>query len=332
MKKPLNVVIVGATGNVGRAIVRILEERQFPIQSIRGIASDTSIGKKISFGMKKEIAAESLNSFDFSKVDIVFMCAGSKISKEYSKKISDLGVRVIDKSCYSRMDNNVPLIVPEVNLSSLDTNKHTIVASPNCIAIPLTVALKPLDNAAKIKRVVISTYQSVSGKGKKAMDELYAQTKAKYTFKDHPPKIFEKNIAFNIIPKIGDLNNNGISDEEEKIAEEFSKIMERNITISVTCVRIPTFIGHAMSVNVEFESNISAQESLEILQESEGVIIAEGNNGITPIEAAGENAVFISRIRNDTSKKNCINLWIVTDNLLKGAALNAVQIAEHMLT
>ena len=332
MKKPLNVAIVGATGNVGRAIIKILEERNFPIRNIHAIASDTSIGKKVSFGMVREIVVEGLNNFDFSKVDMVFMCAGSKISKEYSKKISDLGVRVIDKSSYNRMDSNVPLIVPEVNLNSLDANKHKIVASPNCIATPLAVALNPLDNAVKIKRLVIATYQSVSGKGKKAMDELYGQTKAKYTFKEYPPKIFEKNIAFNIIPKIGDLNDNGISEEEEKIEEEFSKIMGRNIPISVTCVRIPTFIGHAISVNIEFEASISAQEAIEILEEADGVVIAEGNNGITPIEAAGEDAVFISRIRNDISRRNCLNLWTVTDNLLKGAALNAVQIAEHMLT
>ena len=332
MNKPLNVAIVGATGNVGRAVIRVLEERNFPIKNIYAIASDTSIGKKLSFGMKKEIVSESLKNFDFSKVDMVFMCAGSKISKGYSKKISDLGVRIIDKSSYNRMDKNVPLIVPEVNADSWDKNKHKIVASPNCIAIPLSVLLKPLDNAAKIKRVVISTYQSVSGMGKKAMDELFEQTKAKYTLKSHPPKIFEKNIAFNIIPKIGDINDNGIASEEEKVAEEFSKIMGRYIPLSVTCVRVPTFIGHAISINLEFESNMSSQEAIEILEEADGVLMGGGDHGITPIETVGEDAVFISRIRNDASRKHCINLWVVVDNLLKGAALNAVQIAEHMLT
>lgn len=327
--KKYNIAVVGATGNVGRSLIKILDERNFPIDNIYAVASERSVGKKISFGEKSEILVSKLDGFDFKHIDMVFMCAGSDISQKYCEKIKKSGCLIVDKSSYYRMNPNIPLIVPEANSHLLkNITPPSIISNPNCCVIPIVVALKPLDNAAKIKRIIASTYQSVSGAGKKAMDELYDQTKAKYSFMDIKSKYFEKQIAFNLIPKIGDFDEDGNSSEETKIIQEFSKIMQRNIKMSITCVRIPVFIGHSISLNVEFESNLSKLEVEELLSEYDNIGLIRDNNIITPIDTVGEDNVFVSRVREDKSKPNTINLWIGSDNLLKGAALNSVQIVE----
>ena len=308
--KKYNVAVIGATGNVGREILNSLSQRSFPINKIFAAASLDSLGKSVSFG-DNTIKVCQISDLDFSDLDFAFFCAGSKVSKQYAKIAASKGCTVIDKSSFFRLENDVPLVVPEANISVLKNFKAGgIIASPNCCAIPLAVALKPLDNAAKIKRVVVSTYQSVSGAGKEAMDELYLQTKAKFIFENIPPKVFPTQIAFNLLPHIGDFREDGITDEEYKIEYELKKIIGRDIKISVTCVRVPVFVSHSMSVNVEFENEIKYA---------------------TPVDVVEEDGVYISRIRDDNSCKNTINMWITTDNLRKGAALNAVQIAEELI-
>lgn len=332
MQKKYNIAVVGASGNTGRETLNILAERNFPINQIYAIASRESLGMKISFGEDKTVKAQSLDDFDFSKVDIVFGCAGSAISKQFADKAVAAGAIVIDKTSLFRMDAEVPLIIPEVNGHKI--GKAKIIANPNCVAIPICMALKPLDNAAKIKKVVVSTYQSTSGAGKKAMDELYEQTKGKYLYQDSTSKIFERQIAFNVIPKIGDFEDDGYTDEEIKITREVAKIMGDHVRLTATSVRVPVFVGHAISLNVKFDGEMTAQEAYEILAESDGltVLSQEGDEKyVTPVEIVGEDSVFISRIRNDNTTKNAINMWIVCDNLRKGAALNAVQIAEDLL-
>jgi aspartate-semialdehyde dehydrogenase len=327
-----NVAIVGATGNVGRATIKVLEERNFPIKNLYGLASQKSIGKKISFGETKEISVLDLETFDFKDIDIVFMCAGSEISKKYHGKIIESQAIIIDKSSYFRMREDVPLIVPEANSYLLkNISGPKLICNPNCCVIPMVVALKPLDNIVKIKRIVASTYQSVSGAGKGATDELYNQTKGKYSFQEIPGKYLDKQIAFNIIPQIGPILDDGRSGEEIKIEQEFSKIMERKIPMSVTCVRVPVFVGHSISLNVEFESSLTKEEAEELLEENDSVAIIRQHNSITPIEVVGDDSVYISRIREDSSRENSLNLWISCDNLLKGAALNSVQIVENIL-
>ncbi|GAA5252785.1 aspartate-semialdehyde dehydrogenase [Candidatus Rickettsia kedanie] len=334
MIKKYNIAVIGATGNVGRETLNILAERNCPINKIHAIASDNSIGREISYGAKI-LQISSLTNLNFDDIDIAFFCAGSEVSKEFIPKATASNCVVIDKSSLFRIDDQVPLIVPEVNLSTLkDFTAKNIIANPNCIAIPLAVALKPLDNEIKIKRVVISTYQSVSGAGKAGMDELYEQTKSKYVFGENDPKKFPKQIAFNLFPHIGDLNKDGCTSEEAKIAFELNKIMGNHFKASVTSVRVPVFIGHAISVNIEFNNKMDANIAEEILQEADGIVTISNNNDlayISPVEVVGEDAVYVSRIRNDVSKPNTINLWITCDNLRKGAALNSVQIAEELI-
>jgi len=334
MIKKYNIAVIGATGNVGREIIAILHERSFPIGKIYGVASTRSSGKEVSFG-DSTVKMSVINDVDFSKVDIAFFAAGSAISKEYATKAVELGCIVIDKSSHFRLDEDVPLIVPEANLASLkDYTMRNIIANPNCCVIPIATALKPLDNIAKIKRMVISTYQSTSGVGKDAMDELYNQTKAKYVFSTISPKVFPRQIAFNIFPHCGTFNEDGSTTEESKISLELEKIIGSHAKSSVTCVRVPVFVSHSISVNVEFSNEIDATEAEEILRESDSIAVISHLNKMqyaSPIDAVGDDVVYVSRIRNDYSKKNTINLWITADNLRKGAALNGVQIAEELI-
>jgi aspartate-semialdehyde dehydrogenase len=332
MSKKFNIAVVGATGNVGRKVISSLAERNFPINKIYALASNASRGKKVSFGEDEILTVESLENFDFKNIDIVFSCVDGKIVKNFYQKAISQGCIIIDKSSLFRLDKDVPLIVPEVNEHLIATlPSRGIVASPNCCVIPLVTALSPLHSAARIKRIVLSTYQSVSGAGKDFMDELYSQTKSSFMPDKSPPAKFEKQIAFNLIPKIDSFLEDGTTAEEQKIIDETKKILGANIGVSATCVRVPVFIGHSLSVNIEFEKNLSQEEAIEILEESEGVAVITDKSElkyITPVEAAGEDLVYVSRIREDKSLKNSLNLWIVSDNLRKGAATNAVQIAE----
>ncbi len=333
--KKINIAIVGATGNVGRKILEILKERSFPYGKVYALASRSSLGKKVSFGEDAVLSVEALENFDFSKTNLVFSCVSSSVTQSYYKNAIDAGAIIIDKSSLFRQDNEVPLIVPEVNshlISEIPESK--IISSPNCCVIPLVVALSPLHSAAKIKRIIISTYQSVSGAGKEYMDDLYNQTKSTFLFHEPVEGKFERKIAFNIIPKIDEFNSNGDSLEEEKICSETKKILGKEIEISATSVRVPVFIGHSLSVNIEFENPLDAKEAEEILAEAEGVVVLEQLGDmkyITPSEVVGDDNVYVSRIRNDHSRPHSLNLWIVSDNLRKGAATNAVQIAESIV-
>ncbi len=333
MSKKYTIAVIGATGSVGSQVVKCLDERSFPIKEIIVAASENSTGKEISFG-DSTIKVQQIDELNFSKIDIAFFCAGENIAKKYAKSASDKGCIVIDKSTCYRMDKNVPLIVPEANINALPKDKQTIISNPNCCTIPLAVALKPLDNAAKIKRVIVSTYQSVSGVGKAGMDELYQQTKAKFIFENIEPKAFPNQIAFNLFPHIGDFREDAYTDEEHKIAQELQKIMGEHVRSTVTCVRVPVFVSHSMSVNVEFENELDAKEAEEILDEADGVVVFHLENELkyaTPVEVVENDEVYVSRIRNDVTSPNCLNMWICTDNLRKGAALNAVQIAEEII-
>lgn len=333
MTKKYVVAVIGATGTVGREVIKNLAERAFPVRELIAVASASSVGKEVSFG-DETIKVVQITEIDFAKIDIALFCANSTVSKQYAKKATEKGCIVIDKSPHYRLDDNTPLVVPEANLNALKNFKSGIISSPNCCVIPLAVALKPLDNAAKIKRVIISTYQSVSGAGKAAMDELYMQTKAKFVFEHIESKIFPNQIAFNLFPHIGDFREDGSTEEEFKIQEELKKIIGKHINPTVTCVRVPVFVSHSMSINVEFNNELNAQEAEELLYEADGVVIYSDKNEIkytTPVEAVENDEVFVSRIRNDSSNKNCINMWVCTDNLRKGAALNAVQITEKVI-
>ena len=323
--------VVGATGNVGREMMDILEELQFPVDEIHAVASRKSQGVEVSFG-DRTLKCQNLETFDFSKVDIVLMSAGGDVSREWSEKIGKQGPIVIDNSSAFRMDPDVPLIVPEVNPDAIHMAKRkNIIANPNCSTAQLVVALKPLHDAARIKRAVVATYQSVSGTGKKAMDELWTQTKAIYGLGDATPKVYPKQIAFNVLPFAGDLKDDGYTSEEEKMWKETHKILDPDIKLTVTCVRVPVVVGHCEAVNLEFEDPMDAEDAREILREAPGVLVVdkpEDDGWVTPVEAAGDFAVFVSRIRNDPTVENGLNLWVVSDNLRKGAALNAVQIAQ----
>lgn len=334
MTKQYNIAVIGASGNVGRETLEILFERNFPINNIHAIASSESNGKEVSFG-DCTIKISDIDSVDFSKIDIAFFSAGSEISKKYVPKVAEQGCIIIDKSSFFRLDSDVPLIVLEANLASLkDYTIKNIIANPNCCTAPIATVLKPLDNAVKIKRMVISTYQSTSGAGKRGMDELYEQTKAKYVFKDIEPKVFPQQIAFNLFPHIGDFNKDGSTSEESKISLELEKIIGSHAKFSVTCVRVPVFVGHSISVNVEFSGEIDTKEIEEILKESDSIVVnshLDKTQYVSPIDVVGKDLVYVSRIRNDHSQKNTINLWITVDNLRKGAALNAVQIAEELI-
>ena len=330
-----NIAIVGASGNVGRELITILEERQFPADSVKLLASKKSAGEEISFGEKNPLKVGLLEKFDFKGQDIVFFAAGNEVSKEYVPKATAAGAVVIDNSSLYRMDKEVPLVVPEVNGGDIaGFGRKNIIANPNCSAAQLAVALKPLHDAARIKRVVVSTYQSVSGAGNEAMDELFHQTRSIFVSEMIPSKVFPKQIAFNVIPKVGDFDTGGNSGEENKIASEMAKILDPKINLTATCVRVPVFIGHSEAVNVEFENPLGAKKAKEILKSAPGVIVSDIENDedfSTPVECVGDFATYVSRIRDDKTVKNGLNFWVVSDNLRKGAALNAVQIAEILI-
>src|ERR1700716_194110 len=328
------VAVVGATGNVGREMLNILAERTFPADEVVALASRRSMGVEVSFG-NKILKVKALEQYDFSDVDICLMSAGSTVSKEWSPKIAAQGAVVIDNSSCWRYDADVPLVVPEVNADAVaDFRKRGIIANPNCSTAQLVVALKPLHDKARIKRVVVSTYQSVSGAGKEAMDELFNQTKAVFTVGEIESKKFPKRIAFNIIPQIDVFMEDGYTREEWKMMAETKKILDPKIKLTATCVRVPVFIGHAEAVNVEFAHPISAEEAREILREAPGCLVIdkhEPGGYVTPYECAGEDATYISRVREDATVENGLTFWCVSDNLRKGAALNAIQIAECLI-
>lgn len=329
-----NIAIVGATGNVGQEMLSILNERQFPVDQVFAVASRRSIGREVSFG-DQTLLCEDLEQFDFSKCDFALLSAGSEISKEWSPKIAATGCVVIDNSSAWRYDMDVPLVVPEVNAEALDGfAKKNIVANPNCSTAQLVVALKPLHDAAQIKRVVISTYQSVSGAGKEAMDELWQQTKGIFVTDDPTPQKFTKQIAFNVIPHIDSFMEDGYTKEEWKLLAETKKILDTKIKLTATAVRVPVFVGHAEAVTIEFENEISPDEARSILREAPGIMVVdkqEDGGYVTPVECVGDFATFVSRIRVDSTVENGLSLWVVSDNLRKGAALNTVQIAESMI-
>ncbi len=328
------IAIVGATGNVGREMLNILEERGFPADKIVPLASRKSMGQEVSYG-DKLIKVQALENYDFSEADICLMSAGGNVSKEWSPKIAAKGCVVIDNSSAWRYDSDVPLIVPEVNADAISGfTKRNIIANPNCSTAQLVVALKPLHDAATIKRIVVSTYQSVSGAGKEGMDELFTQTRAVFVSDSLENKKFTKRIAFNVIPHIDVFMEDGYTKEEWKVLAETKKMLDPKIKVTCTAVRVPVFIGHAEAVNIEFEKPISADEARDILREAPGCIVIdkhEDGGYITPYESAGEDATFISRIREDATVENGLNIWVVSDNLRKGAALNTVQIAELLV-
>jgi aspartate-semialdehyde dehydrogenase len=328
------VAVVGATGNVGREMLDILAERRFPADEVVAVASRRSQGVEVSYG-DKILKCRALENQDFSDVDICLMSAGGAVSKEWSPRIGAQGAVVIDNSSAWRYDADVPLIVPEVNADAVASfGKKNIIANPNCSTAQLVVALKPLHDKATIKRVVVATYQSVSGAGKEAMDELDRQTKALYSLQEVETKKFPKRIAFNIIPHIDVFMEDGYTKEEWKMVVETKKILDPKIKLVATCVRVPVFIGHSEAVNVEFERPISAEEARALLREAPGCIVIdrrEPGGYVTPHEAAGEDATYISRIREDPTVEHGLALWVVSDNLRKGAALNAVQIAEVLI-
>ena len=330
------IAVVGATGNVGREIMNVLTERRFPADEVHALASRRSMGTEVTFG-DKTLKCKDLEQFDFTGSDICLMSAGSAVAKEWAPKIGAKGCVVIDNSSCWRYDQDVPLIVPEVNADAIAgfTRKH-IIANPNCSTAQLVVVLKPLHDAATIKRVVVSTYQSVSGAGKDAMDELWAQTKGKYVpGQEVAAKKFPKEIAFNVIPHIDVFMEDGYTKEEWKMLVETKKILDPKIKLTATCVRVPVFVGHSESVNIEFERQMTVAEARSILREAPGIMVVdkrEPGGYVTPIEAAGEFATYVSRIREDATVENGLAMWIVSDNLLKGAALNAVQIAEELIS
>src|SRR6202167_2658698 len=328
------VALVGATGNVGREMLNILDERKFPADEVVALASRRSLGVEVSYG-DRTLKVKALEHYDFSDVDICLMSAGGAVSKEWSPKIAAAGAVVIDNSSCWRMDPDVPLIVPEVNADAIvGFRKKNIIANPNCSTAQLVVALKPLHDAATIKRVVVSTYQSVSGAGKEAMDELFAQTRAVFVSDPVTTKKFPKRIAFNVIPQIDDFMEDGFTKEEWKMVAETKKILDPKIKLVATCVRVPVFIGHSEAVNIEFENPISADEARELLRRAPGCLVIdkhEPGGYVTPYEAAGEDATYISRVREDPTVDSGLVLWCVSDNLRKGAALNAVQIAELLV-
>jgi aspartate-semialdehyde dehydrogenase len=328
------VAVVGATGNVGREMLGILAERSFPADEVVALASRRSQGVEVSYG-DATLKVKTLEHCDFSDIDICLLSAGSSVAKEWAPKIAAAGAVVIDNSSCWRYDADVPLIVPEVNAAAIaDFRKRGIIANPNCSTAQLVVALKPLHDKATIKRVVVATYQSVSGAGKDAMDELFAQTKAVFTLGDIEAKTFPKRIAFNLIPHIDAFMEDGYTREEWKMVAETKKILDPKIKLTATCVRVPVFIGHSEAVNVEFEQPITADEAREVLRAAPGVLVIdkrEAGGYVTPYESAGEDATYVSRIREDATVENGLSLWCVSDNLRKGAALNAVQIAECLI-
>jgi aspartate-semialdehyde dehydrogenase len=327
------IAVVGATGNVGREILNILAERQFPADEVAAVASARSTGDLVDFGESGEtLKVKNLDHFDFAGWDMALFAAGSEISKVHVPRAAAAGCTVIDNSSLFRMDPDVPLIVPEVNAAAIAGYvKKNIIANPNCSTAQLVVALKPLHDAAKIKRVVVSTYQSVSGAGKAGMDELFEQSRNIFVGDTNEPSKFPKQIAFNVIPQCGDFNDDGSTTEEWKLVVETKKILDPKIKLTATCVRVPVFVGHSEAVNIEFENEISAAQARAILREAPGVMLIdkqEDGGYVTPVECVGDYATFVSRVREDSTVENGLSLWVVSDNLRKGAALNAVQIAE----
>ncbi len=327
------VAVVGATGNVGREMLNMLAERQFPASEVVPLASRRSLGTEVTFG-DRVLKCKCLDDFDFTGIDIVLMSAGGSVSRKWSEKIGKMGCVVIDNSSHFRMDPKVPLIVPEVNGDAIaGYHKKNIIANPNCSTAQMMVALKPLHDYGKIKRVVVSTYQSVSGSGKVAMDELWTQTRAIFVNDEIEMNVYPKQIAFNVIPHIDVFMDSGDTKEEWKMVAETAKILDPDIRVTATCVRVPVFLGHSESINIEFENPVDEVEIFKILREAPGIMVVdkrEDGGYITPIECVGEFATYISRIRRDVTVENGINLWCVSDNLLKGAALNAIQIAEKL--
>jgi aspartate-semialdehyde dehydrogenase len=331
-----NVAVVGATGNVGRAMLDVLHQREFPINEIHAVASKNSEGKEVSFGDTKILKAQDLERFDFSGVDIALFSPGASVSKIHAPRAASQGCVVIDNTSHFRMMDGYPLVVPEVNAHALkDFRKTNIIANPNCSTIQMVVALAPLHKAFGIKRVVVSTYQSVSGAGKDGLDELYNQTKSTFLMDDTEPKKFTKRIAFNVIPHIDVFMDDGYTKEEWKMMVETKKIMEADIPVQATCVRVPVFVGHSESVTVEFENSVTLNSAYEALENAEGVVIydrRENGGYATPADIVGEDGTFISRLRLDPTVKNGLSFWVVADNVRKGAATNAIQIAEKLIS
>ncbi len=332
------VAVVGATGNVGREMLNILAEREFPVDEIHAIASRRSLGVEVSFG-DRILKCQDLEQFDFSSVDFCLMSAGSSVSKEWAPKIGRAGAIVIDNSSCWRYEPDIPLVVPEVNAHVLedwakDENRRNIIANPNCSTAQLVVVLKPLHDRFRIRRIVVSTYQSVSGAGKAAMDELWNQTKGIYMNDMPEPQNFTKQIAFNVIPHIDVFLDDGYTKEEWKLNAETKKILDPDIRVTATAVRVPVFVGHGEAVNIEFEKPVDENEAREILREAPGVLVVdkrEPGGYVTPVECVGDFATFVSRIRQDSTIDSGLDLWVVSDNLRKGAALNTVQIAESLI-
>ena len=330
----IKIAVVGATGSVGREILNILDERMFPCDEVVALASRKSMGRELSYG-DKILKVKNLETYDFSDTDIALFSAGSKISEKWGPIASSAGAIVIDNSSFWRYHDDVPLIVPEVNPDDIkDCKKRGIIANPNCSTSQLVVVLKPLHDFAKITRVVVSTYQSVSGAGNAAMEELFNQTKGIFVNQAAEPENFTRQIAFNVIPHIDIFHDDGYTKEEWKMLSETKKIIDKNIKLTATCVRVPVFVGHSEAVNIEFEKSISPEKARTILRDSPGIMLVddpEDEKYVTPIECVGDYATFVSRVRTDITVKNGLTMWIVSDNLRKGAALNAVQIAELLL-
>mgnify|MGYP001294706481 CR=1 FL=1 len=328
------VAVAGATGNVGREMLKVLAERNFPASEVIALSSTRSIGTEVSYG-EKRLKCQALDNYDFRGTDICLMSAGGSVAGEWAPKIAAQGTAVIDNSSKWRMDRDVPLIVPEVNAHALSGyTKKNIIANPNCSTAQMVVALKPLHDAATIKRVIVSTYQSVSGAGKEGMDELLTQTRAIMVADPVEKHKFTKQIAFNVIPHIDSFLDSGYTKEEWKMMVETQKILDPDIQVTATCVRVPVFIGHSEAVNLEFEKPLTAAQAREILRSAPGVLgVANREDGgyVTPLECAGEDTTCVSRIRKDPTADNALTLWIVSDNLRKGAATNAVQIAEELI-
>jgi aspartate-semialdehyde dehydrogenase len=335
-KSSVKIAVVGATGNVGRTILQILAERGYPAQNITAVASSRSANRSVSYGDNDILTVQPLPTFDFSGYDIGLFSPGGEVSAEYAPKAAAQGCIVIDNTSHFRMDQDVPLIIPEINAKALELHKkRNIIANPNCSTIQLLMALKPLHDIAKIKRVVVSTYQSVSGAGQEAMEELTYQTKGLFTNTTVAPACFSKPIAFNVIPQIDVFMDNNYTKEEWKMMVETHKILDPSIQFTATCVRVPVYIGHSISANIEFESPISPAQARQALRQFKGITVMDDPDNLsyaTPLDGAGDDDVFVSRIRRDASVEHGLNLWVVSDNVRKGAALNAIQIMECLLS
>ncbi len=327
--------VVGATGNVGRELLQVVAERKFPCDTMHAIASSRSVGQEVSFGEDDVLKVQDLATFDFSKVDIVLSSPGASVSKEYAPRATREGAIIVDNTSQFRMDPDVPLVVPEVNAEAIaDYRNRNIIANPNCSTIQMVTALKPLHDLATIRRVVVATYQSVSGSGREGMDELFRQTRAIYVNDPIEKQQYAKQIAFNVIPHIDVFMEDGSTKEEWKMAAETKKILDPSIRVAATCVRVPVFIGHAEAVNIEFEDEITVEAARAALRDAPGVTVIDHRHEegfVTPVEAAGDDPVFVSRIREDPTVENGLQIWVVSDNVRKGAALNTVQIAETLI-